>query len=315
MLLQDILGSGPVAIDSDATTGKGGPTDSLAGESKQVQAEAADQPESESKGKANGSGGDAKKGALVKEETREKGVVALEIYQRYAGVAGVSLTCLVVALACGSNAAGVVVNWWLGRWSSDSTVDVLANATLDLAAGRTTEYYLSIYACLSLVAFLVIGTFTAVTAVWGIGAARQIHRTMFRAVLQSPMSYFDTTPRGRLINRFSIDMGTIDRQLVTHLMTLMDFIFLFLAILALMVSLTVWVLIGLVPLACFYLWIQKVYRNSSRELKRLDSISTSPVPRRSLYLIFVCTLSRSPSLHQPALVRCVMFMVIFNVWT
>ena len=143
---------------------------------------------------------------------------------------------------------GYVVNWWLSRWSValTNTAANAANATNASAVGATltmtngtmngmvnstvngtgaavagslldgeSVFYLSVYAILSFAAVFLMFAFTLLTSWLGVRAAARVHRKMLGKLLRAPMSYFDITPRGQLINRFSGDIGTVDKELVT----------------------------------------------------------------------------------------------------
>jgi ATP-binding cassette subfamily C (CFTR/MRP) protein 1 len=91
------------------------------------------------------------------------------------------------------------------------------------------------------------------------------------------MSFFDTTPVGRLVNRFSKDMYTIDEQLMGTLRTYLQTLFGVFSTLLVISSVTPLFLLCLVPMLIFYLKEQSFFTISYRELKRLDSVSRSPI--------------------------------------
>ena len=141
---------------------------------------------------------------------------------------------------------GYVVNWWLSRWSValtntaanaanatnasavhgfavNGTMNGMVNSTVNgtgaAVAGSLLDgesvFYLSVYAILSFAAVFLMFAFTLLTSWLGVRAAARVHRKMLGKLLRAPMSYFDITPRGQLINRFSGDIGTVDKELVT----------------------------------------------------------------------------------------------------
>ena len=123
--------------------------------------------------------------------------------------------------------------------------------------------------------------FTFVRAVllarFGVHASETLHRNLLHSILQAPQSFFDTTPLGRIISRFSKDLYSIDLELVDYF----DF-FLF-ATLNVFISLgtilfvTPWFGIALIPLGFFYFKILNYFRRISRETKRIESVRRSPV--------------------------------------
>lgn len=91
------------------------------------------------------------------------------------------------------------------------------------------------------------------------------------------MTFFDTTPLGRILNRFSSDIYSIDDSLPFVLNILLSNVFGLLGMLVVMSYGLPWVLIPLVPLGVLYYQTQRYYRHSSRELKRLCSLTLSPI--------------------------------------
>lgn len=100
------------------------------------------------------------------------------------------------------------------------------------------------------------------------------------------MSFFDITPLGRVLNRFSSDLYSVDDNLPFVLNILLANVFGLLGMLVVMSYGLPWVLVPLVPLAFLYYRTQHFYRHTSRELKRLYSLTLSP-----LYSHFSETLS------------------------
>lgn len=91
------------------------------------------------------------------------------------------------------------------------------------------------------------------------------------------MTFFDTTPMGRILNRFSSDLYSVDDSLPFILNILLATVFNLLGMLLVMSYGLPWVLLALLPLALFYYRTQEFYRHTSRELKRLCSLTLSPV--------------------------------------
>lgn len=91
------------------------------------------------------------------------------------------------------------------------------------------------------------------------------------------MTFFDTTPLGRILNRFSSDLYSVDDSLPFILNILLANVFSLLGMLVVISYGLPWVLVPLLPLAMLYYRTQHFYRHTSRELKRLCSLTLSPV--------------------------------------
>uniref|UniRef100_A0A669EIC6 Multidrug resistance-associated protein 4 n=1 Tax=Oreochromis niloticus TaxID=8128 RepID=A0A669EIC6_ORENI len=129
---------------------------------------------------------------------------------------------------------------------------------------------------------------TAATIIFGFGrnlllfsvlvrCSQSLHNRMFSAILQTPVRFFDINPIGRVLNRFSKDIGLLDSNMPV---TFADFVQIFLQILgviAVAASVIPWILIPVVPLLLIFLYLRRYFLRTSRNVKRLESTTRSPV--------------------------------------
>ncbi|XP_076803654.1 ATP-binding cassette sub-family C member 10-like isoform X2 [Clavelina lepadiformis] len=153
----------------------------------------------------------------------------------------------------------------------------VTNAKENPHAKHDTAFYLEVYGGIAAAnsIFTLIRAFTF--AYGGICAARILHWKLLRSLLQAPVSFFDVTPVGRIINRMSSDMYTIDDSLPFMLNILLAQFAGLLATIVVTCYGLPWFAVLLLPLSAFYYYTQQYYRLTSRELKRLSSISLSPI--------------------------------------
>ena len=108
-------------------------------------------------------------------------------------------------------------------------------------------------------------------------SSERLHDKMVFAVLHAPVFFFDSNPVGRILNRFSRDIGCMDEVLPkTFLQSVQLFLLLFTSILLPTIS-NLWVLLAVVPIAVSAGLFSRYYLKTSRELQRLESICRSPV--------------------------------------
>uniref|UniRef100_H2YA74 ABC-type xenobiotic transporter n=1 Tax=Ciona savignyi TaxID=51511 RepID=H2YA74_CIOSA len=138
-------------------------------------------------------------------------------------------------------------------------------------------WYLMVYGIIaaSNSIFTLIRAFTF--AYGGIRAATRMHVKLLASIMKAPISFFDATPLGRIINRFSSDLYTIDDFLPFMLNIFLAQITAVLGTIIITCYGLPWFAVLLLPLAVCYYYIQYYYRLTSRELKRLSSISLSPI--------------------------------------
>lgn len=139
---------------------------------------------------------------------------------------------------------------------------------------RTT---LGIYASFVSAAFL-LGIIRAYVFFCGsLRAAENLHDKMVARVLEAPVLFFDTNPAGRILNRFSKDIGAID-ELLPKFFLLAIQLFLFVLTAAVLPSFTnFWLALVTLPTFMIFAYLAWYYLKTSRDLKRLESICRSPV--------------------------------------
>nr|XP_046204790.1 ATP-binding cassette sub-family C member 12-like [Oncorhynchus gorbuscha] len=166
------------------------------------------------------------KDQLVTQEGSQEGSVAWRTYHQYCKAAGgyILLSLIIIIFIClvGTTAFS---NWWLSYWleQGSGTANVSNSTAGNISLNPDLSFYQMIYG-LVVVAMLVFSfikgySFTKVT----LHASSKLHDTMFRNILNSPMSFFDTTPTGRMVNRFSKDQDEVDTMLPFNMENFLQF--------------------------------------------------------------------------------------------
>lgn len=128
---------------------------------------------------------------LMTEEGRASGHVGSEVYKAWFKAAGgIYIPIVILFVFTADSGMGVVSNWWLTYWS-------------DSGSGRSQYHYLGIYALINLGVAAVSLIKSLFLAFIALKASKSMFRDMLASVMTAPMSFFDTTPVGRLVNRFS----------------------------------------------------------------------------------------------------------------
>ena len=217
---------------------------------------------------------------LVKSESKEIGKVSSSVYWDYIRHIGVlpmtfGIFILAVAVCC-----YLLMEWWVAHWASFDAED------------QDDAYWiwvLVIFAGAGILAHIisVLALFTMLL----LGSTR-LHRKMLKTVLHSPLKFFHTNPTGRILNRFSKDMGMQDEELpwiaaeITTVSTAADIhvkksllqnAFVVLGTVCLVCVALPYMLIFLAGIVFIFWHYQQRYVMTSREIKRFDGITRSPV--------------------------------------
>jgi len=212
------------------------------------------------------------KGQLKSRQTKEfseQGKVKWDVYKEYAKQSNLIAVAIYLFTLVGAKTAEIGGSVWLKEWSEIN----------DVARGNPhVVKYILIYLAFGIGSALLVVVQTLILWIFcSIEASRKLHGNMAWAIFRSPMSFFETTPTGRILNRFSSDIYRVDEVLARCFNMLFTNASKALFTLV-VISVSTPVFIALViPLGFLYLWIQKYYLRTSRELKRLDSISRSPI--------------------------------------
>ncbi|GAA6024648.1 hypothetical protein JCM8202_000420 [Rhodotorula sphaerocarpa] len=206
---------------------------------------------------------------LVEEESRAVGRVSGAVWKLYLGMMGGILFwfCFAVIFA-GAKLSDVAQTWWLGVW---------AGASDNPEQARSTNYYLVLYAILSVTAVVIETLQWFVLYSGTLRVSSKLHERLLHAVLRAPLRWFDSQALGRIVNRFSKDLEGIDATLPDNLgRSLMYFLGVITTLTVVATSAPTF-LIGFAILFVAYYHHAKLFAHSAREFRRLDSVSKSPL--------------------------------------
>ncbi|XP_071329266.1 ATP-binding cassette sub-family C member 3 isoform X2 [Trachinotus anak] len=205
---------------------------------------------------------------LIQTESTETGRVKTKVYLEYAKAVGPLLSVLICFLYGCQSAAAIGANIWLSQWTNDASRNQ-TKENVDMRVG--------VYAALGIAQGILVMISSFTLAMGNIGAARKLHHNLLTNKLHTPQSFFDTTPIGRVINRFSKDIYVIDEALPATVLMFLGTFFVSLSTMIVIVSSTPIFAVVIVPLAFIYVFVQRFYVATSRQLKRLESVSRSPI--------------------------------------
>ncbi|KAL8456965.1 hypothetical protein ACS0TY_034986 [Phlomoides rotata] len=219
----------------------------------------------------------------IEVETRKEGRVESTVYKNYAAFSGWFITVVICFSGILMQASRNGNDLWLSFW-------------VDTTGSNQSKYSTTFYLVILGMFCLVNSTLTLVRAFsfafGGLRAAVRVHDQLLRNLIDAPVSFFDQTPSGRILNRFSSDLYTIDDSLPFILNILLANFLGLLGISIVLSIVQVMFLLLLIPFWFIYKKLQFYYRSTSRELRRLDSVSLSPI-----YASFTETLDGSSTIR------------------
>ncbi|XP_068578796.1 ATP-binding cassette sub-family C member 2 [Cebidichthys violaceus] len=216
---------------------------------------------------------DLKKGQrLIEKETMETGKVKFSVYLQYLRAMGWGYTVMVFLVYFIQNVAFIGQNLWLSDWTNDA-VDyyniTYPNWKRDTRVG--------VFGALGVAQGLFVFLGTLLLANASVDASRTLHSRLLNNILRVPMVFFDTTPIGRVVNRFAKDIFTVDEAIPQSFRSWLLCLLGVLGTLFVICLATPFFTIIILPLALVYFFVQRFYVATSRQLRRLDSVSRSPI--------------------------------------
>ncbi len=206
---------------------------------------------------------------LIADEKSEVGGVRWAVYAYYIRCIGVpffSMTLLLLLAYQGFQLGG---NIWLSVWTADP-----AAASGDQAA---VNKYLAVYGVLGMFQSGFVFAGTACLMRGTLNASAQMHETMLARIMRAPMSFFDTTPLGRVLNRFSKDVDIVDVTVPVNLRMLTNQALIVGGTLVVICyALPIFISV-VVPILIMYYLLQKFYVATARQVKRMESVTRSPI--------------------------------------
>ena len=219
---------------------------------------------------------------LVEMEKIETGNVKIRTIIEYFKACRLWLSFLFFSLYILSYSVDMRNRYWLSDWSNDAldNNNTFFNNTSsnDTYPEKYNKFYrLTVYIILgftkSLIEFITDLTFVYMF----IKATERLHNKLLYCVLRSDLKFFETTPNGRIVNRFTKDIEATEDSIPYSVKTLIDYTLSLLTTIIIISSATPYILLALLPIIIAYILLQRYFIPSNRQLKRMLSASKSPI--------------------------------------
>ncbi|GFR84980.1 multidrug resistance-associated protein 5 [Elysia marginata] len=225
---------------------------------------------------------------LIQEEQMGGAALDLGVVGQYVDhMGGWCVGTILLASFCLPVAGATLASWFLSFWleqGGGTALMVVSNKTANwtVPSMRVVDnpdrcYYLLIYLLIVLgTVVLTLFKSLAVTK-WTLTASTSIHRKGIQQIVSSPMAFFDATPIGRMVNRFSADLDEIDSRLPMNLDVFLTNVLQIVGAVVIISYVSPWFLLAVVPLGAVFMFVWTVFHRSIRQLKMLDNVTRSPV--------------------------------------
>ncbi|KAI8429941.1 hypothetical protein MSG28_000407 [Choristoneura fumiferana] len=241
-------------------------------------------------------------GGREEAEMKSAGAVSAQVYGAYLSASGHSLVVtLMVAIAILAQVFGSGSDWWTSYWvnleekqpqelmnrigsNPPATLEAIQNVTQSMLDDVHYENSLiSRYECIYIytgmvVALVVISLLRSFMFFsMAMRASTRLHNKMFSAITRAPMRFFHVNPSGRILNRFSKDMGAVDEVLPAALLDVLQIGLSLTGIVVVVAVVNYWLLLPTLLIGLVFYGLRIFYLASSRSIKRLEGVTRSPV--------------------------------------
>ncbi|PSN42283.1 Multidrug resistance-associated protein 4 [Blattella germanica] len=230
----------------------------------------------------------------VNVEASSKGTLQHSVYIEYLkSGANLFVVSIIALMFLAAQTAASATDWWMGYWTRQEELRVYYEDILSLGTSTSNETwqeakeglatleskdtYLYIYAGIVTALFSITITRSFTFYKFCMRCSSKLHKTMFGSIINTTMRFFDQNPSGRIMNRFSKDMGSVDELLPKAILDASQIILMMAGSLAVTVSVNLYFLIPIVVMGSVFWYIRKVCLKTSKNVKRLEGITKSPV--------------------------------------
>lgn len=209
-------------------------------------------------------------GRLILEERRAVNQIQFRVYKNYikygSGIfKGYSIVPFVIILTMLTVFCQLFTNTWLTFWSEFKF------------HGKGNGFYIGFYVMFTVLAFVFLSTEFIAIAYLTNEAATILNLRAVQRILKAPMAFMDTTPMGRILNRFTKDTDTLDNEIGNQIRMLIFFLSQIIGVIVLCIIYLPWFAIAIPFLAIIFISVTSFYQASAREIKRLEATERSLV--------------------------------------
>ncbi|RWS23641.1 hypothetical protein B4U80_05350, partial [Leptotrombidium deliense] len=230
-----------------------------------------------------------------KEESAAMGTVRLKVHLKYYGAAACRwLTVVVVVVSLCSQIMFHILDYWLSLWSDSHVIDQsmkVMNESQSNSTNITTEsvpqasrYIWSdqknniMFYSITMVALLIAYSIRFLSNIeLCLKSSINLHNDIFHKLLRSPTSFFENNPKGRILNRFTGDVGLLDQRIPLTVLDLNGKFGIVIGTVILTCIVNPYLIIVCAVLFVLSLPMRKIFLRTARNLNFYYPLAKSPV--------------------------------------
>ncbi|KAL3233377.1 Oligomycin resistance ATP-dependent permease YOR1 [Nakaseomyces bracarensis] len=209
----------------------------------------------------------AKEGLTMTKEERAVNGIGWNIYREYVSSAvgkwGIIIIPVYAFLIMATTFCNLFSSVWLSYWTENKFKD------------RPASFYMGLYSFFVFGGYIFMNAQFTILCVMGIMASKWLNLKAVKRILHAPMSYLDTTPLGRILNRFTKDTDSLDNELTENIRLMMSQFANLVGVCVLCIVYLPWFAIAIPFLLLVFILIADHYQSAGREIKRLEAVQRS----------------------------------------
>ncbi|XP_060989327.1 ATP-binding cassette sub-family C member 4-like [Dama dama] len=212
-------------------------------------------------------------------EGRSEGKVGFKTYENYY-TAGTHWFIIIFLILVNITAQVVygLQDWWLQDWANEeSSLYAIAHGKGKVLVVPNPAWYLTVYSVLPVGTILLGITRSLLIFYILVNSSQTLHNKMLDSILRAPVLFFHRNPIGRIVNRFSKDIGHMDDSLPQIFQDFIQTFLLVIGVAIVMVAVIPWIVIPVIPLGIIFYVLRRYFLETSRDVKRLECTTRSPV--------------------------------------
>ncbi|XP_067941485.1 ATP-binding cassette sub-family C member 2-like isoform X2 [Watersipora subatra] len=224
----------------------------------------------------NGSEDDKDSDVFDEQEQVKMGNVSWSVYKAYLKAMGLKMVSICVLCMIGSTGLDLTYSIWISKWTGDEVFQNSSQASTEQRASAM-EKYLIILSFIGLGQMLTVLSYTLLAAYCFCQASSNLHKSLLNNILKAKILFFEIKPLGMILNRFSKDVDIVDNTVGWSVLDVSSVLALLAASVGGIVYATPMFVLAIIPMAAFYIYIQRFYISTGRQLRRLSSKASSPI--------------------------------------